>query len=165
AGGKILDDYLEIGAIPAILLEQADSAPVGAKIPPTEGHHLMNAPSIASEIEAAHKQAVESGGAGNHIINFTLLPVTPEDLAWLDTMLGEGRVGLFSTGYGKCMVTATALRHVWRVRYFEGMGKILLDSLEITRIPEVVLAAPDDLADSMRHLREIIAWLEPDHHV
>jgi hydrogenase-1 operon protein HyaF len=162
ADGQRRDDHLEIGAIPRIVLEQASTAPTGVQLPSAEGHDLMNAPSIASEIAAAHARAVETGGAGNHTINFSLLPVSPADLAWLDTMLGEGSVGLFSTGYGKCMVLATALRHVWRVRYFDGAGKILLDTLEITRIPEVVLAAPDDLADSMQHLREIIAWLQPE---
>lgn len=96
------------------------------------------------------------------MINFSLLPVTPADLEWLDRMLGTGPVGLFSTGYGKCTVIATGWRHVWRVRYFDGSNRVLLDTLDITRIPEVVVASAEDLADSLRHLREIVQWLEQD---
>jgi hydrogenase-1 operon protein HyaF len=161
AHGQRQDDRIEVGAIPAVVLEQAAAAPVGARIPPTEGYELMNAPAIANEIAAAHMRAVEAAGAITHTVNFSLLPLSPGDTAWLEAMLGEGNIGLFSTGYGKCMVMATTLRHVWRVRYSDGVGKVLLDTVEITRIPEVVLAAPDDLSDSMEHLRQIIDWLEP----
>jgi len=160
AHGQRQSDRIEVGAIPAVVLEQAAAAPAGARIPSADGYDLMNAPALANEIAAAHARAVETDGAGTHTINFSLLPVSPGDLAWLEAMLGEGRIGLFSTGYGKCMVMATALRHVWRVRYSDGAGKVLLDTLEVTRIPNVVLAAPEDLSDSMTHLRELTAWLE-----
>ncbi|MGD3775399.1 hydrogenase expression/formation protein, partial [Xanthomonas citri pv. citri] len=137
-------DYVEIAPAPSVVFEAAARGAAHAQIPPVGEATLMNAPSITSEIAAVHARAVQTGGAGQHTINFSLLPVSPEDLAWLEGMLGEGRVGLFSTGYGKCMVMATALRHVWRVRYFDGANKVLLDTVEITRAPDVVLAAPDD---------------------
>ncbi len=171
AQGERLGDHVEIGPLPAIVLRQAASGAARAAVPPLPGsadspdgpgQALMNAPAIAHEIAAMQAKAVECGGAGSsHVINFSLLPVSPADIAWLEQMLGEGTVGLFSTGYGKCMVMATALRHVWRVRYFDGSNKVLLDTVEITRVPEVVLASHDDLADSLQHLREIVQWLEP----
>jgi hydrogenase-1 operon protein HyaF len=73
--------------------------------------------------------------------------------------LGGGNSGVFSRGYGKCRVMATGLQNVWRVQYFNGMNSILLDTLEITRMPEVALAAADDLADAIDRLQEALDWL------
>ncbi|WP_233869345.1 hydrogenase expression/formation protein [Paraburkholderia adhaesiva] len=161
ATGERIDDRIEIGAIPAVVLDEAQhSGTEQGTIADTAAHELMNAPSIATEIVAAQERAVARHGAGSHVINFSLLPVTPADIAWLENMLGTGTVGIFSTGYGKCTVIATGWRYVWRVRYFDGSNKILLDTLDITGIPEVAVASAEDLADSLRHLREIVEWLE-----
>ncbi|WP_321574943.1 hydrogenase expression/formation protein [Paraburkholderia franconis] len=163
ANGVRIDDRIEIGAIPAAILNEArHSGTTQGTIPDTSGHNLTNAPFIASEIVAAQARAVSWHGAGSHVINFSLLPVTPADVAWLDNMLGAGTVGIFSTGYGKCTVIATTWRHVWRVRYFDGSNKVLLDTLDIALIPEMVIASAEDLMDSLRHLREIVKWLEED---
>jgi hydrogenase-1 operon protein HyaF len=54
---------------------------------------------------------------------------------------------------------ATRLQNVWRVQYFNGMNAILLDTLEITRMPEVALAAADDIADAIERLQEALDWL------
>lgn len=168
ANGARLDDHIEIGTVPAAILDEASHSGLAPGVVPDVSEitadGLMNAPSIASEIVAAQTGAIatiaQHGTTDSHVINFSLLPVTPADIAWLETMLGEGTIAFFSTGYGKCTVTATGWRHVWRVRYFDGSNRVLLDTLDITRIPEVVIAAPEDLADSLRHLRDIIAWLE-----
>jgi len=163
ANGERIDDRIEIGAVPAAILDEArHSGTTQGTVPDASGHDLMNAPSIATEIVAAQAKAVGRHGAGSHVVNFSLLPVSPADIAWLEGILGTGSVGIFSTGYGKCTVAATGWRHVWRVRYFDGSNKILLDTLDITLIPEVVVASAEDLADSLRHLREIADWLEQD---
>ena len=163
ASGERLDDRIEIGAIPAAILHETQySGSTQGTVPDASNHDLMNAPSIATEIVAAQARAIGRHGAGSHVINFSLLPVTPADIEWLDRMLGTGPVGLFSTGYGKCTVIATGWRYVWRVRYFDGSNRVLLDTLDITRIPEVVVASAEDLADSLRHLRDLVQWLEQD---
>jgi len=163
AAGRVRADHIEIAPVPAAVVREAARASAPhAKPPPIEGHDLINAPAIASEIIAAHQTAVASDGAGCHVVNFTLQPVTAGDMAWLNRMIGGGPVGIFSRGYGKCVVTSTGLRHVWRVRYFDGMNKTLLDTLEITRVPAVVQAAAEDFTDTLDRLRELVAWLERD---
>jgi hydrogenase-1 operon protein HyaF len=163
AAGNVRADHLEIASVPAAVAREAARASAAqVTLPTMEGHELMNAPAIATEIVAAHEAAVLSNGAGCHVVNFTLLPVTPSDMAWLDRVIGGGPVGLFSRGYGKCVVTSTGLRHVWRVRYFDGMNKILLDTLEITRVPAAVQAAAEDFTDTRERLRELMGWLERD---
>lgn len=161
AAGRLRADHLEIAGVPAAIVREAERAGAArAQLPPQPPGGLINGPSIAQEILAAHEAAVASGGAGCHVVNFTLLPVSADDMAWLDRMIGGGPVGVFSRGYGKCVVTSTGLRHVWRVRYFDGMNKTLLDTLEITRAPSAVQAAPEDLADTLERLRDLLAWLE-----
>ncbi|MDR0458518.1 MAG: hydrogenase expression/formation protein [Burkholderiaceae bacterium] len=161
AAGRLRADHLEVARVPAAVVREAQRAGAArAQLPPQPEAGLMNAPAIASEVIAAQEAAVVSDGAGCHVVNFTLQPVTQEDMAWLDRMIGGGPVGIFSRGYGKCVVTSTGLRHVWRVRYFDGMNKTLLDTLEITRVPVAVQAAAEDLADTLERLRELLAWLE-----
>lgn len=55
------------------------------------------------------------------------------------------------SGYGESQINATALRHLWHVRCLDALKGPLLDSYEICPLPELVLAAPEDLADSRQH--------------
>ena len=91
-----------------------------------------------------------------HVINLTLLPHTEADLDWLAEALGTGSVTILSRGYGNCRITATALPHVWRVQYFNSMDTLILDTFEVSGLPEVACAAPEDLADSAARLRTVI---------
>ncbi|XUV16711.1 hydrogenase expression/formation C-terminal domain-containing protein [Salmonella enterica subsp. enterica serovar Infantis] len=48
----------------------------------------------------------------------------------------------------------------WHVRCLDALKGPLLDSYEICPLPELVLAAPEDLADSRQRLDEVCRWLE-----
>ncbi len=155
ANGQQTGDSVEVAPIPELLIERAQAASRGLDALPPMPATLMNAAPIGAELLARQRQALDSP----HVINFTLLPVTPDDLAWITDLVGEGAVGIFSRGYGKCRVLATALTHVWRVQYFNTMNTLLLDTLEITRIPDVTLADGEDIADSAERLGEAHHWL------
>lgn len=155
ANGQQTGDSVEVAPIPELLLERAQAASRWLDALPPMPATLMNAAPIGAELLARQRQALDSP----HVINFTLLPVTPDDLAWITDLVGEGAVGIFSRGYGKCRVLATALTHVWRVQYFNTMNTLLLDTLEITRIPDVTLADGEDIADSAERLGEAHHWL------
>jgi hydrogenase-1 operon protein HyaF len=62
-------------------------------------------------------------------------------------------------------VSSTTIRHLWRVQYFNSMQTLILNTLEVTRVPEVALAAGEDLADSHERLGELIEWMESDAKV
>jgi hydrogenase-1 operon protein HyaF len=149
-------ERIETGAIPAAVpaAMRALTARTLPRPPAVEG--LMNAPSLLTEI-ADH--AARGDGEG-HIINLALLPMTPQDLAWLAAALGEGPVRLLSRGYGNCRITGTRLANVWRVQYFNSMDVPILDTVEVTDVPAAALAAPEDLADSIGRLEEWLATLE-----
>lgn len=114
------------------------------------GPGVVNAPALLAELLDA------TARPGLHVVNLTLLPHTPEDLAFLDTALGDGAATLLSRGYGNCRVAATATPRVWRVQFFNSMDTPILDTFEVTDVPEVALAAPEDLADSARRLRDVL---------
>ncbi|NKX45974.1 hydrogenase expression/formation protein [Roseicyclus persicicus] len=148
-------DAIEVGPIPSRALSPGLTprrAARGAEAP--RAGAVINAPPIYAEL--ADKSASWAGKDDLHVVNLSLLPHTPEDLVWLDAALGEGAVTILSRGYGNCRITATALPHVWRVQFFNSMDSLILDTFEVTAMPEVALAAPEDLADSSSRLLKVL---------
>ncbi len=148
-------DSVEVARAPT-LVEARAFAPrrpaLGAGAP--KGPGVVNAPPLA--VELADKSRDFRPGAAPHIINLSLLPHTEEDLAWLDSALGLGSAEILSRGYGNCRISATALPNVWRVQFFNSMDALILDTFEVSGLPEVALAAAEDLADSARRLAEVL---------
>ena len=91
-----------------------------------------------------------------HAINLTLLPCTDEDIEFLTRKLGGGPAVILSRGYGNCRITSTATRNVWWVQYFNSQDKLILNSIEMARVPEVACAAKEDIEDSADRIREIL---------
>ena len=56
----------------------------------------------------------------------------------------------------RCRIRATATPFVWRVQFFNSTDVLILDTFEVTGMPEVALAAPEDLADSAKRLVEVL---------
>lgn len=155
SAGLLLQDSIEIGAIPQRVAQQAFAGAkerVGLVQPLPPG--VLNAPPLFSEINE-HSSAWRPGKQA-HVINLTLLPQTEEDLSFLQQQLGAGSVSILSRGYGNCRISSTATRHVWWVQYFNSQDRNILNSLEITDVPSVACAAPEDLADSAQRLEEIM---------
>lgn len=149
-------DLLEAAAFPHALRDLAAARPAPAPIAaPAAEAGLMNALPLAHEI--AERSAAWRSGQAAHVINLSLLPVTPEDTAWLDDVLGRGGLSVLSRGYGNCRVTATAWPNVWWVQYFNNMDKLVLNSIEIVDLPAVTLAAAEDYAETGVRFGE---WLE-----
>jgi len=152
ASGRVGADYLEVGAIPEIVRRAAaltadrllfGAAPEGA----------MNVMPLLAEI--GERMSAWREGEPSHAINFSLLPMSDVDMSFLQQILGDGPVQLFSRGYGACKITATGARHVWSVQFFNATDAIILDTLEIGDVPAAALAAEEDFRDSAERLREI----------
>ncbi|MGO9484666.1 MAG: hydrogenase expression/formation C-terminal domain-containing protein [Rhodomicrobium sp.] len=154
--GALTGDRIEVGDFPASVLKAAQEAG-GPHLRPVEGvtdENLMNAPAIATEL--SDKLASCRPGNQAHVVNLSLLPLTEEDLAYLDFRLGQGAVTILSRGYGNCRISSTAVRNAWRVRYFNSREVVILDTVEITNVPAVACAAREDLEDSAQRLGEIL---------
>ncbi|WP_422000647.1 hydrogenase expression/formation protein [Roseovarius mucosus] len=146
-------DAIEVGPVPAQALSRA-FAPRRAMREVPRSAQVVNAPPLLIELQ--DKSAHFVPGAEAHVINLTLLPHTEADLEWLEAQLGQGSVDILSRGYGNCRITATALPHVWRVRFYNSMDVLILDTFEVTAMPEVALAAPEDLDDSGGRIGEVL---------
>ncbi|WP_316165686.1 MULTISPECIES: hydrogenase expression/formation protein [unclassified Bradyrhizobium] len=147
-------DYIEIGPVPEIVTRAAaDLTAPGFQIgTPPEG--IMNALPVLAEI---HERALAwKPGMRTQTINFTLLPMSPADMGFLQDTLKNGPIQLVSRGYGTCRVLATGVRNVWSVQFFNAMDTIILDTLEVGGVPVVALAADEDFEDSAERLKEII---------
>ena len=152
-------DRVEVAPAPALALTRAHvphRPAIGALA--RKGPGLANAPAILSEL--MDKSRTRRAGEMPHVVNLSLLPHTPADLAWLDEALGEGAVTILSRGYGNCRITATAQAFVWKVQFFNSMDTLILDTYEVTEMPEVALAADVDLADSARRIRDVIGAIQ-----
>lgn len=148
-------DRVEVAPVPTLALTRAHiphRPAIGALAKRING--LANAPAILSEL--MDKSRTRRVGDPPHIVNLSLLPHTPEDLTWLDDALGEGAVTILSRGYGNCRITATGQAHVWKVQFYSSMDTLILDTYEVTEMPEVALAAAEDLTDSATRIRDVI---------
>mgnify|MGYP001089827009 CR=1 FL=1 len=152
-------DGVEVAPVPVAALERSfETIRVGKGLDTVQGPGLINAPSIL--VELLDRSKTLAADAPPHVINLSLLPHSEEDLAWLDAALGDGAVSILSRGYGNCRVSATALDRVWRVQFFNSTDILILDTFEVTNMPEVVLAAPEDLTDSGKRILRVLEALQ-----
>jgi hydrogenase-1 operon protein HyaF len=155
--GAVEHDWLSACPVPRVVVERAQLAATirlpALDLPPG----AMNSPALLSEIR--EQVARHAPGRAAHVINLTLLPLTPEDHAVLERAAPVGPVAILSRGFGNCRITSTLLRNVWRVQYFNSMQTLILNTLEVVEVPEVALAAPDDLADSRERMLELLDWM------
>lgn len=148
-------DVVEVAQVPTLSISRAHvpHAPaIGVLAKQVPG--LANAPAILAEL--VDKSLTRRAGDIAHVINLSLLPHTPEDLDWLIEALGTGAVTILSRGYGNCRVTSCAQALVWKVQFFNSMDTLILDTYEVCEMPEVALAADEDLVDSAHRIRDVI---------
>ncbi|HZG28675.1 MAG TPA: hydrogenase expression/formation C-terminal domain-containing protein [Ensifer sp.] len=152
AADRLVADYVEVASIPAVVAEACAALPsqLAYGQPPAGA---MNVMPVLHEISG--KMATHKPGDEAHTITFSLLPMSPEDMDFLQETLGAGPVQLTSRGYGTCRVLATGARNVWSVQFYNAMDTIILDTLEICTIPAVAIAAEEDFQDSAVRIREI----------
>ncbi len=152
-------DRIEVAAIPPCVHEDAFAVHkpgLGNATPLAAG--VVNAPPLL--IELHDKSKGFRIDAPLHVVNMSLLPHTEEDLLWLDQALGEGAVTILSRGYGNCRITSTTVPHVWRVQFFNSMDTLILDTFEVTTVPEVALAADEDLVDSGARILSVLEAIQ-----
>jgi len=162
--GVVVSDRLELGFVPQALKKtaildrwseaQRQAVAWQGPLPP----NVQNAPALLVEIADQWRSWTPAQPA--HVINLTLLPVSVEDIGFLDHHLGTGRVLILSRGYGNCRISNTCTPHCWRVVYYNSQDVVILNTVEITELPEVALAAPEDLADSHARLADVLQWVE-----
>lgn len=154
-------DQVEIGPIPSCLIDAAREDADAPRTPPQPlPASLINVPTLLIELADARQRRLHGQSSeGAHVVNLTLLPLSSDDIAHIDHQLGTGRVVILSRGYGNCRITNTLAADTWRVVYYNSQDKVILNAIEVSRVPEVACAAAEDLADTQERLREVLQWV------
>ncbi|WP_081159965.1 hydrogenase expression/formation protein [Ensifer aridi] len=150
--GRPIADYVEVASIPAVVRQVCSALPSTISHGPAPAG-AMNVMPVLTEIR--DRIGRYRDGEPAHVITFSLFPMSPEDMTFLQETLGAGPVQLTSRGYGTCRAVATGARNVWSVQFYNAMDTIILDTLEICDIPSVAIAAEEDFRDSEARMREI----------
>jgi len=162
ADGKVVRDSLEAADIPGIVRSLTFADATGAidtgPAPAEMAAEVLNAPSLLVEID--DQMASWKPGDTAHVINLTLLPLSDADLTLLGSRLGVGPVTLLSRGYGNCRIGSTTKQNVWWLKYYNTDDALILNIIEVSEIPEVAMAAPEDLADSANRLAAIVEFYQ-----
>ena len=152
-------ERLEVASVPEpirIAASSLERAPF--ELPSGTVPGAMNAPAVLTEI--SDRAGRFEPGSASHVLNFTLLPLSEVDEQLLISVLGRAELTLHSGGFGNCRVMATRWRHVWAVQYLNAMEHTILDTVEITEMPDAVCAAREDFVASAQRLGEILEAYE-----
>ena len=156
ADGQVERALIEIAPVPRLVTE----ATFGTASASLDCDHrdipddVCNAAPLLTEIN--DKLPGHRAGSAPHVINLSLLPHTSRDIEFLCDKLGAGPVTILSRGYGNCRITSTATPNVWWVQYYNSQETLILNTIEISGVPDVACAAQEDIDDSAERLRQIL---------
>lgn len=112
--------------------------------------------SLLSEVHTLLKRFADTGERG--AVDLRGLPLTSADREQLEELLGRGEVRCTLSLMGRTEVWETAFPGVWWVRHLGAQDRISSENLEITNVPDILLAHPDDITAAAirleRHLHQ-----------
>mgnify|MGYP001030624749 CR=1 FL=1 len=121
--------------------------------PPLSG----NAPPLLRELAEMLRRLVDTGEAAT--LDLSALPLTPADLDWLREKLGQGEVAAQVQAEGESTFDETACPGVWWVTHRNTRGTVVAQFIEVTFVPELLKAPPQDVAAGCEHLEVLISEL------
>lgn len=77
-----------------------------------------------------------------------------------DERLGAGAFRAHSGGRAECVANSTRWSGYWRISYRDDEGCLVLDTVELSGMPDVLIAGQDDIRDSRCELAHIIERLQ-----
>jgi hydrogenase-1 operon protein HyaF len=113
-----------------------------------------NAPAVLREIAARLESLAKEGTSG--IIDLGAMPLSPADKDWLAEQLGPGEVEINLELDGPSQVRETRYAGVWWLVHHNPQGAVTGEFIEITRIPDLILAHPDDIISGSESLNFLI---------
>jgi hydrogenase-1 operon protein HyaF len=166
ADGQVRDT-IEVAPVPRALLNAAadDAAATATATATTTAAAAVTVPPPGVFnvqpvlVELQDQRSRWCAGDAPHVVNLTLLPMTAADISYLDHVLGTGRVLILSRGYGNCRITNTTVANTWRLVYYNSQDHVILNAVEVSAVPDVACAAPEDLRDSHERLAEVLDWV------
>jgi hydrogenase-1 operon protein HyaF len=118
------------------------------------------AQSILREISLALSVLAATGT--RDAIDLRSLPLTGADREELEAALGRGDVSVALEAAGKSEIWETRFTGVWWLRHFGGDGRVAAEVIEVTPVPDILAAHPDDISAAAARMA---AELEESEHV
>jgi hydrogenase-1 operon protein HyaF len=116
-----------------------------------------NAWPLMLEITEMVRNLVDSGETS--AIDLSALPLTPADKDWLRDRLGAGQIHVTLDAEGLSTLDETACPGVWWVTHRDGRDRVMSEFIEVTLVPELVLAHPEDVKMGQAYLEGVISEL------
>lgn len=90
-------------------------------------------------------------------IDLRSLPMSPQDRADLQRVLGDGEVQATVNADGLSSIRETSFPGVWWVTHRNAQGEMIAELLDVTHVPMMLASAPDEIAVAARKLRERVS--------
>lgn len=142
---------MPLDAIPIVAIHSA-AVPTGA-----DAGLSGNAPVLLRETAEHVRRLLDSGETA--AIDLRALPLTPADLDWLKERLGEGEISVTLEAEGESTLNETACPGVWWVTHRNEHGAVASEFIEVTFVPELVMAHHQDVKLGLEHLEMLISDL------
>jgi len=116
-----------------------------------------NAPPLLRELLEQVRRLLTTGEPS--AIDLSALPLTPADLDWLHEKLGAGEISVTLQANGESTLNETGCPGVWWVTHHNEQGAVTSQFIEVTFVPELVKAHPQDVAIGQEQLELMISEL------
>jgi hydrogenase-1 operon protein HyaF len=120
---------------------------IGVKVEPTSPEDIdvftLNVVPLLHEVRHALERLLESGEPTT--IDLGSIPLAPGEFDKIDGALGTGEVKVVLEAMGPSQIYETQFSGVWRITPFNATDEIVGRYIEVTRIPEILLAQEADV--------------------
>jgi len=106
---------------------------------------------ILSELVSLLERLANGGEPAT--IDLRSLPMSPQDRIELQRALGQGEVQATVNAEGLSKIHETGVSGVWWVEHFDRHEALLAELIEVSRVPEILSSASDEIAAGARTLR------------
>jgi hydrogenase-1 operon protein HyaF len=106
---------------------------------------------ILSELVSLLERLADGNSPGS--IDLRSLPMSPPDRALLQRVLGNGEVQATVNARGLSKIHETRFSGVWWIEHFDQEGESVAEFIEVSRVPDILASAPDEIAADARELR------------
>ncbi|HEX6572012.1 MAG TPA: hydrogenase expression/formation C-terminal domain-containing protein [Steroidobacteraceae bacterium] len=120
---------------------------IGVKVEPTSPEEIdaftLNVVPLLHEVKHALQRLLETGEPTT--IDLGSIPLAPGEFEKIDAALGTGEVKVALEAMGPSQIYETQFSGVWRVTHFNAANEIVGRYVEVSRMPEILLAQETDV--------------------
>jgi hydrogenase-1 operon protein HyaF len=102
--------------------------------------------------EICHALKRVAAGEDGTVIDLKSLPMAPGEERRIEEALGEGEVRAELQALGPTVVQETAYPGVWLVTHRNAENEVVARFIEVTRMPDILMAQPEDIARGIEKL-------------